>query len=175
MKVGDNSFESKSSFLSIEKDFSMITHKMLKNEKLKKLLFYQTMDCLEKSNLTREETMSLVNKQIKIVPQKLYDPEVYSYVLISFNNFVTNSTNPEFRDNTITFDIVCHYDNWNLGNFQLRPYKIAGEIDALFNEKYLTGIGRLVFLSGDITAIDDDFGALSLTYLAIHGEDDKIE
>lgn len=175
MKVGDNSFYSKSSFLSIEKDFALITHKMLKNEKLKKLLFYQTADCLDKPNLTKQETLSLINKQIKIVPNKLFDAENYSFILITFNNFVTNGTNPEFRDNTITFDIVCHYDNWNLGNFQLRPYKIAGEIDALFNDTYLTGIGKLVFISGDNNPVDDEFGSLSLTYLAIHGEDDKIE
>jgi hypothetical protein len=35
-----------------------------------------------------------------------------SYVIISFDNFTTNVENPEFRDNIITFDIICHYDQW---------------------------------------------------------------
>ena len=31
----------------------------------------------------------------------------------------------------------------SLDDFQLRPYKIAAELDAMFNESRLTGIGTL--------------------------------
>jgi hypothetical protein len=58
-------------------------------------------------------------------------------------------TNPEFRDNTITFDIVCHFDQWSLGNFALIPYKIAAEIDSMLNRKRLTGIGQIEFLGAN--------------------------
>lgn len=176
MKVGDNSFDSKSSFKSIEKDFGLIINKLLKNETLKKLLFYTTDDCLERPSLTREETLSLVNKQLQIVPRKALDSnEAYPLVNIMFDNFMENNTNPEFRDNIIIIDIICHYDQWNLGNFQLRPYKIAGEIDGLLHDKYLTGIGRVRFMSAQMALMDDEFGGLTLIYSAIHGDDDRIE
>jgi len=58
-------------------------------------------------------------------------------------------TNPAYRDNIISFDIVCHFDQWNLGNFALRPYKIAAEIDSMFNNKRLTGIGKIEFLGAN--------------------------
>ena len=41
----------KSSFLSVEKDIGIIVDTMLKNERLKKLLFYTTKDCLNKKSL----------------------------------------------------------------------------------------------------------------------------
>jgi hypothetical protein len=79
------------------------------------------------------------------VPKLYVDGSVLNYILINFDNF-TPSENPEFRDNTIQFHIVCHFDQWNLRDYALRPYKIAGEIDSMFNLKKLTGIGYLEFM-----------------------------
>jgi hypothetical protein len=43
-----------SSFLSIEKDLSIIVDLILKNNNLKKLLYYTTSDCLNKPELTED-------------------------------------------------------------------------------------------------------------------------
>jgi hypothetical protein len=59
----------KSSFLSTEKDMNIIIDYIMKNDRLKKMLYYTTRDCLDKPKLTEEETMSLFGKQIKIVPK----------------------------------------------------------------------------------------------------------
>ena len=40
-----------SSFLSIEKDMNIIINKMFENDRLKKLLYYNTKDCLNKPKL----------------------------------------------------------------------------------------------------------------------------
>jgi len=88
----------------------------------------------------------LLEHNIKIVPKIKVDNIKYNYLLISFNNFLL-SNNPEFRDNIIEFDIICHLDNWQLKDFALRPFKIAAELDYMFNYKKLTGIGLLEFLS----------------------------
>jgi hypothetical protein len=52
-----------------------------------------------------------------------------SYLVITFDNFSTNSSNFEFRNNLICFDILCHMDYWQLEDFQLRPFRIAAELD----------------------------------------------
>ena len=36
------------------------------------------------------------------------------------------------EDCTIMIDILCHTDCWDLGNYQIRPLKIAGYIDGYF-------------------------------------------
>lgn len=142
MKIENYQFP-KSSFLSIEKDLSIITNLMLKNDRLKKLLYYTTPNALDKAKLTDEQTYELFGKNIRIVPKLVIDKTVENYVIISFDNFTPNATNPEFRDNIVEFDIICHFDQWQLRDFQLRPYKIAAEIDSMFNKKHLTGIGTL--------------------------------
>jgi hypothetical protein len=138
-----------SSFLSVEKDLDIITSKFMKNERLKKLLYYTTPDALDRAKLTQEQNRELFKNNIKIVPKLYIDGSVLNYIVITFDNFVPNGSNPEFRDNVIMFDIVCHFDQWNLGDFKLRPYKIAAEIDAMFNNKHLTGIGELQFMGAN--------------------------
>ena len=163
----------KSSFLAQEKDLELITNMMLKNDRFKRLLHYTTKDALDKPNLSEEESLSLFGKNIKIVPKLYIDGSVLSYVIISFDNFTPNATNPEFRDNIISFDIICHFEQWQLKDFQLRPYKIAAEIDTMFNGKHLTGIGNLEFVGANQLILNDEFAGLSLMYSAIHGEEDK--
>ena len=163
----------KSSFLSTEKDMGIIVNMILKNERLKKMLHYTTRDCLSQPKLTEDESLDLFGKNIKIIPKLQIDKEVLNYLIISFDNFTINGSNPEFRDNIIEFDIICHFDQWQMKDFQLRPYKIAGEIDSMFNEKHLTGIGTLKFLGANQMILSDEFAGLCLMYSAIHGEEDK--
>ena len=162
-----------SSFLSVEKDLDIITSTMMKNERFKKLLYYTTADALDRENLTTAQTAELFKNNIKIVPKLYVDGSVLAYIIISFDNFVPNATNPEFRDNVISFDIICHFDQWDLNDFKLRPYKIAAEIDTMFNNKHLTGIGELQFMGANQIILTDEFAGLSLMYAAIHSEDDK--
>ena len=173
MRVENYQFP-KSSFLSVDKDMSIITDLLMKNDRIKKLLHYTTRDCLDRPKLTEEETIELFGKNIKIVPKLYVDNSVLNYIIVSFDNFTTNRTNPEFRDNIIEFDIICHFDQWSLRDFQLRPYKIAAEIDSMLDGKRLTGIGKLEFLGANQMILTDEYAGLCLMYSAIHGEEDKI-
>ena len=165
----------KSSFISIEKDMGTIVDMMLKNNRLKKLLYYDLENCLFQENLTEDQSLELIEDgYIRMVPKLYVDKDILNYIIISFDNFTPNMTNPEFRDNIISFDIICHFSQWQMPNFQLRPYKIAAEIDTLFNNRHLSGIGELQFLGANQILINDEFGGISLMYSAVHGEDDKI-
>ena len=173
MKI-ENYICPKSSFLSIEKDLSIITDYFLKNDRLQKLLYYNTPDALHKDKLTEEQQFELFQKNIKIVPRLYIDNSVLNYIIVSFDNFAPNIENPEFRDNLISFDIICHFDQWQLkDSFQLRPYRIAAEIDTILDNKRLTGIGTLNFVGASQLILNEEFAGVSLMYQAIHGEEDK--
>lgn len=174
MKVGKDFFP-KSSFLSVDKDFALITQKILSNPKLLKMLYYTEKDCLKAKDLTPEQAQSMLHKQIKIIPRITIDKECPINIIITMDNFAPNAENPEFRDCNINFDILCHPDHWNMGNFQLRPYKIAGEIDAMINEQYLTGIGKTYFITGNNLVLNDELMGISLIYRAVHGVEDQVD
>lgn len=161
-----------SSFLSVEKDMGIIIDNILKNPRLQRLLYYTSADALDKPDLNDDQKLSLLENNIKIVPKITVDNVEYNYLLISFNNFI-KSYNDQFRDNVIEFDIVCHLENWQLKDFQLRPFKIAAELDYMFNNKKLTGIGLLEFLSAQEKVLSDEYAAVCLKYIAYHGGEDK--
>jgi hypothetical protein len=90
------------------------------NRQLLRLLVIPTKDCL--SNQTKAEYIEKVRNTtlaslfdegyVKLAP-KIAMPEhekIKSYIIISFDNF-TPTSNPQFRDCTIHFDIICHTDN----------------------------------------------------------------
>lgn len=178
-----------SSFLSCEKDFEEILRKLFienrpHSDELKRLLIINTKDCLDdKTNtayLEKLKAMSIARLRedgyIKLEP-KISIPEheeIKSYILISFDNFFPNATNPQFRDCTVTFDILCHTDYWDIGNYRLRPLKIAGYIDGILNNTRLSGIGTFQFAGCNELVLDQTFSGYTLMYKAIHGSDDII-
>lgn len=175
MKITSYSFP-ESSFLAVEKDMGLLVNLFLKNDRLKKLLYYDVPNALDQPAVPQDKALDLFGKQIKIVPKLKVDKPEFCYVIISFDSFTPNMTNPAFRDNIISFDIVCHFDQWNLKDMQLRPYKIAAEIDSMINNKRLTGIGKIDFLGASQIVLSDEFAGLTLMYQTMHGyegEDSK--
>ena len=163
----------KSSFLSVEKDLDIIIQAMLANKRLAKLLVHNRRDALHLNLPEDFSPVDLIGTNIKTVPKLYIDGSVLSYIIISFDNFTPNATNPEFRDNIVSFDIVCHFDQWQLNDLALRPYKIAAEIDTMFDNTHLTGIGTFQFLGANQIVLNDEFAGLSLMYQAVHGGEDK--
>ena len=179
----------KSSFLSCEKDTETILRKLFVESRphsdiLKKLLIINTKDCLtnnpnyqkkiDSMNLSdlRKEQYIRLEPKIKFLEHE----EVKSYILISFDNFTPNETNPEYRDCTVSFDVICHTDYWDIGNYQLRPIKIVGYIDGILNNAKLSGIGTFNFAGCNELILDENLSGYTLMYRAIHDVDgdDKI-
>lgn len=178
-----------SSFLSCEKDTESIIRKLFVDSKpysdmLKRLLLINTPDCL--NDMTNQVYIDKIkNTSIKDLREKGYirlepkikmkeNEEVKSYIVISFDNFVPNATNPEFRDCVVMIDILCHTDYWDVGNFRLRPLKIAGYIDGILNKSKLSGIGKFQFMGCNELVLSEELSGYCLMYSATHGSDDEI-
>ena len=162
-----------SSFLSVEKDAALIMDRIFENRSLQKLLYYNTPDALNRKDLNEEQMQSLIENNIKFVPKIKVDKLVENYLLINFDGFQT-TYNPEFRDNIIEFDIICHIDQWMLRDFKLRPFRIAAELDSMLDKKHLTNMGEMEFLSLDSKLIEnDEYAGMCLRYRVVHGGEDK--
>ena len=182
--------EFKSSFLSCEKDTETIIKKLFVDSRpysdyLKRLLIINTKDCLDdltnpKYNQMIKETsiQDLRDKgYLRLEPKILMreNEEIKSYIRISYDHFIPSKINDFYRDNLIEIDILCHSECWDLGNFRLRPIKIAGYIDGILNNNKLSGIGTLEFVGMDEILLDKNLSGYCLRYLAVHGNDDLIE
>lgn len=176
MKI--NTFEwPKSSFLGMAKDTALIMEKILSNKKVLRLLYYTSKDCLskDKKDVTPAQIKEMFeSKQITNIPKVKIDPDKKTYLIVSFDDYTPSQTNPYYRDHIVEIRIICHFDDWDLDNFELRPFRIAGEIDSMLDQARLTGIGVLNFLSGVRDIYDEEFGGVTLRYLAVRGHEDDI-
>ena len=151
--MGDNTFK--------------IANKLMSNPTICRLLKYQTKDPLKPVDpVTGKEQpdvdgVDLINKQILIVPKVFDDStEKMSYIVSVFDDFVVNQLNPEFKVSTVRFDIACPYDEWILNEHSF----IMQEIDTMFNEGKLAGIGTLQFYRADNLTLSPQIGGYSMRY-----------
>lgn len=155
--MGDNTFR--------------IANKLMQNKRLCRLLKYNTrnpfelVDPITGNPQPDVDGLELINKQILIVPKVFDDStEKMSYVISVFDDFVVNQLNPEFKISTVRFDIACPYDEWILDGRSLRPYLIMEEIDKMFNESKMAGIGTLQFYRSDNLTLSPWIGGYSMKY-----------
>ena len=73
----------------------------------------------------------------------------------------------------ILIRIMCHFDNWALQDYDMRAYRIAGEIDSMLNGVYLSGIGQTLFASATQDVYDEEYGGLTIVYRVVRGTEDK--
>ena len=176
-----------SSFLSCEKDTESIIKKLFVDSKpysdiLKRLLIINTPDCLDDmtnqvyNDKIKQTSVVDLGKEgyVRLNPKITMgeNEEVKSYIVISFDNFRPNETNPYYRDCTVMIDILCHTDYWDIGNYRQRPIKIAGYIDGILNGTKLSGIGSFNFLGCNELVLSENLSGYCLVYDAIHGADD---
>ena len=177
----------KASFLSCEKDLETIIKKLFVQSKpysdiLKRLLIIDKPDCLDPE---QNQYQAIINDYsihdlkdkdyILTIPrvENLIHEVPQTVILIEFKNFSPDATNIYYRDCIISFTIVCPFCTWELDDYKMRPYQIAGYIDGILNNSKLSGIGTLQFEGASMTPLDEEYGALVVRYLATHGIDDK--
>lgn len=176
-----------SSFLSCEKDAEAIVKKLFFDSRpysdyLKRLLLINTKDCIDDMtnpvylNKIKEYSVAKLrdDQYIRLEPKIRFEEneDVKSYLVITFDNFTPNPSNPYYRDCTVMIDIICHTDYWDIGNYRLRPLRIAGYIDGILNGTKMSGIGKLEFAGCNELVLSENLSGYCLMYTATHGVDD---
>lgn len=178
----------RSSFLSTSKDQETIWRRLLVESKpysdrLKKLLIINAPNCLDR---TQDQYQREIEKYtikdmkdaqyIKAIPKLSFGEheEVKSYIMLEFDDF-TPSANPHYRDCVISLSIISHLDYWEMDDYELRPWMIAGYIDGILNGTKLSGIGTLQFMGASQLVLNEYLGGVMLRYSATHSEADDSE
>lgn len=179
-----------SSFLSCERDTETILRKLFVESKphsniLKRLLVISNPDCIDADQMNNVEYQKVDKMSVKDlleggyiilspVTKNLEHAPLKAAIVLSFDNFIPNEENPEFRDCSICIDVLCNVECWNLKNYQQRPFKILGYIDGILNKARLSGIGRTHFLGCSGPVVNEDVGMYAMMYRAVHGTDDTL-
>ena len=175
----------KSTCLSHAEDQETIWRKLFVESRpysdmLEKLLIINTPDCLDRTQDQYQRKIEQYtikdlhdNQYIKATPKLSFGEheEVKSYIMLDFDDF-SPSENPRYRNCVISFTIISQLDYWELEDYQLRPWMIAGYVDGIMNDTRLSGIGKLQFLGAQQLVLNEYLGGVMLRYSASHSEAD---
>lgn len=161
-----------SSFMVVENTLNEVVQLLLQNDRLKRLLYYTDPKALHLPKLTPHQTMEMLGKQIRIVPRLEVAEDARPYIILTMDNFVPAENQTTFRSCQLGVDIICPYDYWSLEDFKLRPYSIAGEVDAMLNKSTVTSLGIADFVGAKMLMMSPDIGGLSLYYHVESFKDD---
>lgn len=120
-----------------------IIQRLLANQNLVKLLYYNDKDPLSHEDLTEEIIQKEVfEKLIKIVPRIGPTEYANSIVTMVVAQGSPNENN-DFRDIVLNFEIFVPITQWIIKDTNLRPFKIMGEIQKSLVDKRINGMGRI--------------------------------
>lgn len=174
----------KPSFLSFEKDQELIWRRLFIDNRqygdmVKRLLVINSPDCMDMTNYQYQKIIDDTSikdlrdmKCIRAVPRLEFGEheETKSYILLTFDD-VAATSNPEYNDYVISFTVISHLDEWEMNDYKLRPWQIAGYIHGVMNKARFTGIGELQFLSASEIVLNEHLAGVMLRYVATQSEE----
>ncbi len=140
-----------------------IVAKIMGNKRVCRLLKYQDANpfATDKADVDGTE---LLHKQIIIVPKIPEEGIECSFIIVVFDQYTINPSNPDFKVSRIRFDVVCPFSEWVINADNLRPYLLMQEIDTMFNQAKLNGLGNLQFTHSEPLVLSPQMGGYSMYY-----------
>ena len=146
-------------------DIFKIVNKIQTNQKLLKLLKFTDSDPLKHKDLSQDEIDEMLHKNLLIIPKLPdEDQDKNCYIVVILDKYVVDPVNPDFKSVVIRFDVICPLDKWVINSSTLRPYLILNELDKMFNEQKLAGIGNLSFINADRLVVSPYLGGYTVNY-----------
>lgn len=137
---------------------------LLSSQDLCKYLYYDITEPLTQPDFD-DTSILLLDRiyPIPIVPTTIDSAK--SLITIVQDDFSLAKTNTAFKTSKIIFNVLCHIDLWMMtGTGKIRPYSILNEIDKLFNEQRVLGIGKLKFSNGRWITVSEKWQGYQISY-----------
>ncbi len=154
------------SFALIGMQLDIITNKILKNDKIVRLLINTSRGAdSDTTPITPVDRMSVIkDKYITLVPYLEKEEEIKSYLIISFDDFTANPATDKAMDYTMSIDVLCHRDLWIMDGLCPRPYLIMNELKKEFHMAKLDTWGPAVFVGAPSLVANESYMGFSLLF-----------
>jgi hypothetical protein len=122
----------------LNNNLMVVLNKLITNQNLCKLLYYTSTDPLSEANIS--DTRTLIKKNI--IPKPFIQGVIEtpcSFLTVYFDNFTF--ANRSYSDGRIIFEAIVHESLWDIKG-GIRPYSILDEIELLFDNQKVIGIGK---------------------------------
>lgn len=150
----------------IGENLVLIFKRLLANDRLVKLLYYNDKDPLNNPNLSEEEKISKVyGTLMKPVPRIGPKDTANSLVTVRIAKGNLNLENSEFRDINIAVEVFVPLTQWIIKDENMRPFLIMGEIQKSLDDKNINGIGKMYLQSFELNFLTEEIGAYEMQFM----------
>lgn len=150
------------------KNLQKMVTRLLANDDLVKLLYYENQDPLSCAALTPKQKQELIyEKLIKITPRSVESDTNKSIVAIYINRGSKLGENAEFRLIEFTVDIVVPLEAWIIKDDNLRPFAILGQVQESLAGKTINGLGKISGGDFDLTNLTTKLSVYSQTFTIV--------
>ncbi|MCR8641543.1 hypothetical protein NV379_02635 [Paenibacillus sp. N1-5-1-14] len=151
-------------FEDLNSNLIEVIMKLTESQDLCKLLYYQDDKPLRKPDIDNTYK-TLFMKNIFPIPKiPSASTEKESYLTILLDEIRIGTKNIGFKNTVLCFNVMCHVDKWMMDG-SLRPYAIMSEIDKLFNNQKVVGIGKVQFEKCKLIAVNEKYYGYRMEYL----------
>lgn len=134
-----------------------IISRLMTNDDLVKLLYYEGADPYGSPALTDEEKKAeIFEKLIKTVPRVGTKDTAKSVVVVYIQKAGKIPGNKEFRNVKILVDVIVPLSQWFIKDTNLRPFAILGKVQESLDDKIVNGLGKISGGDFEMNFITDD-------------------
>ena len=134
-----------------------IIKRLLANDELVKLLYYEQDDPIGQPALsTEQKNIEVFEKLIKTVPRVGAKDTAKSVIVVYVQRAGKLSGNKEFRNVKILVDVIVPLTQWYIRDTNFRPFAILGQIQSSLDEKTINGLGKISGGDFELNFVTDD-------------------
>ena len=134
-----------------------IVRRLLANDDLVKLLYYEEDDPIDQPALSTEmKNKEVFEKLIKTVPRVGTKDTAKSVIVVYVQKAGKLSGNKEFRNVRILVDVIVPLTQWYIRDTNFRPFAILGQIQSSLDDKTVNGLGKISGGDFELNFVTDD-------------------
>lgn len=134
-----------------------IVKRLLANDDLVKLLYYEQDDPMGQSALSAEmKEKEVFEKLIKTVPRVGTKDTAKSVIVVYVQRAGKLSGNKEFRNVRILVDVIVPLTQWYIRDTNFRPFAILGQVQSSLDDKTVNGLGKISGGDFELNFVTDD-------------------
>ena len=134
-----------------------IVKRLLANDELVKLLYYEQDDPMSQPVLSTEmKEREVFEKLIKTVPRVGTKDTAKSVIVVYVQKAGKLSGNKEFRNVRILVDVIVPLTQWYIRDTNFRPFAILGQIQSSLDDKTVNGLGKIQGGDFELNFVTDD-------------------
>ena len=134
-----------------------IVKRVLANDELVKLLYYEQDDPMGQSALsTKMKEQEVFEKLIKTVPRVGTKDTAKSVIVVYVQKAGKLSSNKEFRNVRILVDVIVPLTQWYIRDTNFRPFAILGQVQSSLDDKTINGLGKISGGDFELNFVTDD-------------------